>query len=158
MRRLTLAHTGALALAASLSGCRCGDPSASGPPPPPTASEAPAESATARPELRVIGASHILVAFKGAELASKAVTRSKEEARARAAEALAKLKEGQAPFEALAQQYSDDENKVVGGAIGNFERSAMPPAFADAAFALEIGETTDLVETARGFHIIRRTR
>lgn len=105
-----------------------------------------------------MGAAHILVAYKGAELAPKEVTRSKAEAKKRAEEVLAKLKEDKSKLAELARTYSDDASKVTGGAIGNFERNAMPPAFAEAAFGLEVGALSDIVETPRGFHIIQRTK
>lgn len=156
----------ALSMAMSFSGCTCG--SGSSPTPPgassgaasaaPAASEATTASAKAPEPPRVIGASQILVAWKGAEIAPSGVTRTKEAAQARAEEALLKVKEGKTPFEELAHQYSDDVSKAAGGAMGNFERGAVPPPFADAAFALEVGQTSEIVESARGFHIIRRTR
>lgn len=99
-----------------------------------------------------------MIAYKGAELAPKQVTRSKDEARKRAEEVLAKLKADKTKLAELATTYSDDASKVAGGAIGNFERNAMPPAFSDAAFGLEVGALSEIVETPRGFHIILRTR
>jgi peptidyl-prolyl cis-trans isomerase NIMA-interacting 1 len=106
----------------------------------------------------IVGAAHILVAYKGAELAPKTVTRSKGDAKKRAEEVLAKLKAEKGTFAELAQQYSDDPSKITGGAIGNFERNAMPSAFSDAAFGMPVGSVSDIVETPRGFHIIQRTR
>jgi parvulin-like peptidyl-prolyl isomerase len=87
------------------------------------------------------------------------VTRSKEEAKRRAEEALGKIKKDKMPFEEAAKKYSDDEgSKAIGGAIGNFEKNAMPEAFSRATFALKVGDMSDVVETPRGFHIIKRTR
>jgi PPIC-type PPIASE domain len=161
-----------LALLSPLCGCQCGAGADPSPAPAASASAAPAESAlagapaapaesaaeAAPAEPKIVGASQILVAYKGAELAGPAVTRSRQEARKRADEALARLTDGKATFEELAQQVSDDPTRVVGGAMGNFERGAMPPAFSDAAFALRVGQTSGVVETARGFHIVRRVR
>ncbi|NUQ79865.1 MAG: peptidyl-prolyl cis-trans isomerase, partial [Polyangiaceae bacterium] len=106
----------------------------------------------------IAGAAHILIAYKGAELAPKGVTRSKEEAKKRAEEVFAKLKADKTKLAELAATYSDDASKATGGAIGNFERNAMPSAFSDAAFGLEVGGLSEIVETPRGFHIILRTR
>lgn len=131
------------------------------PAPIPPATAAPAASASAEkpPEREIAGAKHILVAYKGAELAAKGVTRSKEDAKKRAEEALAKIGKDKMPFEEAAKKYSDDEgSRGIGGAIGNFERNAMPEAFSRVAFALKVGETSAIVETPRGFHIILRTR
>ncbi|MFT3765497.1 MAG: peptidylprolyl isomerase [Minicystis sp.] len=101
----------------------------------------------------------MLVSYKGAELSPKGVTRSKDDARKRAAEALDKIKKDKMPFEEAAKKYSDDEaSKNIGGAIGNFEKNAMPEAFSKATFGMKVGEMSDVVETPRGFHIIKRTR
>ncbi len=127
-------------------------PSASAAEPTPSASEA-------APPREIAGAAHILVAYTGAELADKAVTRTKDAAKKRAAEALGKIKKDKMPFEEAAKKYSDDPtSKDVGGAIGNFERNAMPAAFSTATFAMKVGDISDVVETPRGFHIIKRTR
>lgn len=159
-----------LVLLAPLGGCQCGNsasPTTSAPAPLASApAEAPAPEAsavspapTADPNARqVVGASQIVIAWKGAELAPPTVTRSKDDARKLAEEVLAELKASKTPFEDLARRHSDDISKAAGGAMGNFERSAVPPALADAAFSLEPGTTSDLIETPRGFHILRRTR
>lgn len=161
----------ALALAASLGGCQCGPGAAPSPAPPesasaaaasaapdPSASAPPAAGAEAPPALRIVGLAQILVVYKGAELAPPGVTRAKADAQRRAEEALARLRDDKGTFEELAKQYSDDPTKVIGGAMGNYERSALPGELADAAFALEVGQTSAIIETARGFHILRRIR
>jgi hypothetical protein len=119
---------------------------------------APSASA-AEPVREIAGAAQILVAYKGAELAPPTVTRTKEAAKKLAAEALAKITKSKMPFEEAAKKYSDDAaSREVGGAIGNFERNAMPAAFSTATFALKVGDVSDVVETPRGFHLIKRTR
>jgi hypothetical protein len=124
-----------------------------------SASAAPTGSAAALPEREIAGAQQVLVSYKGAELAPKTVTRSKDDAKKRAAEALSKIKKDNMPFEEAAKKYSDDEgSKNIGGAIGNFEKNAMPEAFSKATFGMKVGEISDVVETPRGFHIIKRTR
>jgi len=119
------------------------------------------ETAAPQPTIaarEIAGASHILIAYKGAERAPKSVTRSKEEAKKRAEEARKKVKDG-ATFEDVVKQYTDDEiSKGANGAVGNFERNAMPAAFADATFALSLGDISGVVETPQGFHIIKRTK
>ncbi|TKC99093.1 peptidylprolyl isomerase [Polyangium fumosum] len=122
-----------------------------------SAAEAPAPAPTATRQ--IAGAAHILIAWKGAERAPKTVTRTKDEAKKRAGEVLAQVKDGKQTFEELVAKYTDDTvSKAANGAIGNFERNAMPPAFADATFAMEVGTISDVVETAQGYHIIKRTR
>jgi peptidyl-prolyl cis-trans isomerase NIMA-interacting 1 len=119
--------------------------------------EAPAPEPTAARQ--IAGAAHVLIAYKGAERAPKTVTRTKDAAKARANEALAKLKGEKATFEELVKQYSDDDiSKQANGMVGNFERNAMPAAFADATFNMEVGKVSEIVETPQGFHIIKRTR
>lgn len=129
-------------------------------PPAPSASIAePAPSAAPAPPRDIAGAAHILVAYTGAELAAKTLTRTKDAAKKRATEALDKIKKDKMPFEEAAKKYSDDAgSKDLGGAIGNFERNAMPEPFSTATFAMKVGDISGVVETPRGFHIIKRTR
>lgn len=126
------------------------EPQAAGAGPTPPAVEAP---------LTVVGAAHILVAYKGALGAAKAVSRTKAEARKRAEEAREKLVAHQGTFEELVSKYSDDDlSKPAGGKIGNFERNVFPQAFTDAAFGMSVGGISEVVETPRGFHVILRTK
>ena len=124
-----------------------------------SAVEAAPSAAAPEPVREIAGAAQILVAYKGAELAPPAVTRTKDAAKKRAAEALEKVTKGKMPFEEAAKKYSDDPgSKDLGGAIGNFERNAMPAAFSTATFAMKVGDISEVVETPRGFHVIKRTR
>jgi peptidyl-prolyl cis-trans isomerase C len=63
-----------------------------------------------------------------------------------------------ADFAELAQKHSDCESKTNGGNLGTFARGQVPPQmkeFEEAAFALEPGKISEVVETQFGFHIIR---
>lgn len=85
------------------------------------------------------------------------ITRSKEEARARAQEVLDKVRRGE-DFAALARQYSDEPGADrTGGDLNRFGRGVMVAPFEQAAFSLRVGEISDIVETPFGFHIIKRT-
>lgn len=127
--------------------------------PAPTAADPAPSTSALLPPREIAGAAHILVAYSGAELAAKTVTRSKDTAKKRAAEALAKITKDKMPFEEAAKKYSDDPgSKDLGGAIGNFERNAMPEAFSKATFDMKVGDMSEIVETPRGFHIIKRTK
>ena len=110
-------------------------------------------------EREIAGAAHILVAYKGADNAPKTITRTKEDARKRAEEALKQLKADENKFAELVKKYSDDPlSKTTEGRIGNFERNAMPGPFSDACFAMKVDTISDVVESPRGFHIIKRTK
>lgn len=124
-------------------------------PPTARARKEAAENAPEAPESVV--ASHLLVQYKGARAAGATITRSRDEARARAAEALAAAKGG-AEFVVLVTTYSDEPGAAErGGSLGRFRAEEMVPQFSDAAFALPVGGVSELVETPFGFHVIKRT-
>jgi peptidyl-prolyl cis-trans isomerase D len=79
----------------------------------------------------------------------------REEIRARANEILAKARAEGADFAALAKEYSEDVTKDSGGDLGFFGRGVMTENFEQAAFSLEPGAVSDVVETPFGFHIVR---
>jgi peptidyl-prolyl cis-trans isomerase C len=58
-------------------------------------------------------------------------------------------------FAALALEYSEDPSRARGGDLGYLERGQMISAFADAAFSLEPGQVSDIVETRLGYHLIK---
>lgn len=60
-------------------------------------------------------------------------------------------------FETLAKNYSDDPSADNGGDLGWFSRGEMVPQFEEAAFALQPGDISEVVETVFGFHIIKVT-
>jgi peptidyl-prolyl cis-trans isomerase D len=77
------------------------------------------------------------------------------EVRAKAEQVLHALHDG-ADFAALAQANSDDTSTAEkGGDLGFFPRGQMVKPFEDVAFSLPVGQTSDLVRTAFGYHILR---
>lgn len=104
-----------------------------------------------------IGAKHILVMHDESQSKPPNLKRTRAEALARAKEALLKIRGG-ASFEELVPEYTDEPGGAQrGGDLGVFDRGTMVKPFADAAFALKVGEVSDIVETKFGFHIIKRT-
>jgi peptidyl-prolyl cis-trans isomerase D len=101
-------------------------------------------------------ASHILLAYKGAMRANPTVTRSKEEAEAKAKELLAQVNANADSFLMLAFTNSDDSSKQQGGDLGYFSQGQMTPKFNDFVFNNPIGKV-GLVETEFGYHIIKVT-
>ncbi|NUQ73804.1 MAG: peptidyl-prolyl cis-trans isomerase [Polyangiaceae bacterium] len=121
--------------------------------------EAKAERERARvaAQPKQIGAKHILIMHAQSKAKPDSVTRSREDARRRAEEALTKIRIG-ADFEAVVKEYTDEPGGVErAGDLGVFDRSTMVKSFADAAFQLAVGQVSDVVETVYGYHIIKRT-
>lgn len=94
-----------------------------------------------------VRASHILLKTEGKD---DAAVKAKAEA------LLAQAKAPGADFAALARANSEDEGSAVnGGDLNYFGRGQMVPEFEQAAFGLKPGETSGLVKTTFGYHIIR---
>ena len=66
-----------------------------------------------------------------------------------------KIQEG-GSFEALARAHSSCPSGKSGGDLGEFGRGMMVQPFEEAAFALQIGETSGPVRTQFGYHLIQR--
>ncbi|MEW6746286.1 MAG: peptidylprolyl isomerase [Planctomycetota bacterium] len=98
----------------------------------------------------LVRASHILLGTK--ELSTE---EEKRAAREKAETVLGEVKQEGADFAALARKYSSCPSKERGGDLGFFPREgAMVEPFAAAAFALEKGAISGIVETPFGYHII----
>ncbi|MDD3655169.1 MAG: SurA N-terminal domain-containing protein [Atribacterota bacterium] len=68
---------------------------------------------------------------------------------------LSQLSDGVIEFEKTAKDKSICPSAEQGGDLGYVVRGQMVPAFEEAAFSLEIGELSNIVETEYGYHIIQ---
>ena len=97
-----------------------------------------------------VKARHILI-----KLAEGADARTDAAAKARAEDLLKQIRAG-GDFAALAGANSDDPgSKVQGGELGFLQRGQTVPEFDKTVFALNPGQTSDLVKTKFGYHIIQ---
>ena len=98
-----------------------------------------------------IKASHILIKVApGAEESKKIQARKKIETVQK------KVRQGE-DFGLLAKANSEGPTAQRSGDLGYFSRGQMVKPFEDAAFALNIGEVSEIVETQFGFHLIKVT-
>jgi hypothetical protein len=58
-------------------------------------------------------------------------------------------------FEAIARAESRGPEAAAGGYMGRFAPGQLPPELESAAFRLPAGGTSDIVETALGYHVMR---
>lgn len=102
-------------------------------------------------------ASHILIGYKGGKIPNPAITRTKEEAQAKANDLLAQIQANPAIFESLVATNSDDSGSAQNrGEYDNIVPGQMVKPFNDFVFNRPIG-SLGVVETEFGFHIIKVT-
>ncbi len=89
-----------------------------------------------------------------AEILISTEKRKADEAEKRAKDALAEIKAG-TRFADVAKKYSDDPSGKDGGDVGFFKPGTLEPAIAEVAFKLEVGDTSDLIQTKYGYTIIK---
>lgn len=100
-----------------------------------------------RPSIDEFSVSHIFFNPKkgGVEAAIK-----------RAEAVLGRLRNGD-NFEVMAQQFSEDPNFSAGGALGTFKSGEFLPEIEEAISNLKVNETTPIVKSRIGFHIVKVT-
>ena len=96
-----------------------------------------------------VKASHILI-----KVNEGATEEKKVEARKKIKEVQEKVQKGE-DFAELAKTYSEGPSASRGGDLGLFGRGQMVKPFEDAAFSLKPNETSDIVETKFGYHLIK---
>jgi peptidyl-prolyl cis-trans isomerase D len=110
-----------------------------------------------RDEYRVaeqVKVSHILVKTPLPAAGAKEDEKAIADARAKAENVLKELKAG-GDFAKLAEKYSDDPGSAKsGGELGWIGRGRTVPEFEKAAFSLGKGQTSGLVKSSYGFHVI----
>ena len=80
----------------------------------------------------------------------------KQKAKARAEALLAEVRKTPTSFAEVAKKNSEDPGSAAnGGDLDYFGRGAMVKPFEDAAFAMKPGETSNLIETDFGYHVLR---
>jgi peptidyl-prolyl cis-trans isomerase D len=96
-----------------------------------------------------VKARHILV-----KLVPDATEKEQQEKREQLSKLLTEIKAG-ASFEELAKKHSEDGTSAEGGDLGWFKPGEMVPAFESAAFALDAGQVSDIVQSPFGLHLIK---
>ena len=92
---------------------------------------------------------HILVSVKSG-LNENEINAIKEKAQ----DILNRLGEGES-FEKLAATYSAGQKALEGGFLGWRTSAELPTLFAETVSFLQVGETSDLIRSGAGFHILR---
>ena len=111
-------------------------------------SDSATDSLYAQPDVRLL--QHILFGARNAPPPLKAATRKKAEA------ALGRIRKG-ADFGELASQLSEDPgSKTDSGYLPPGPRGRFVASFDSAGWALQPGQTSGVVETQFGYHLIRR--
>lgn len=98
-----------------------------------------------------VRASHILI-----QVDQDDDEQTRKEKREKLEGILRDIREGSS-FSEQASLYSEGPSKSKGGDLGFFKKEDMVGPFSDAAFSMEVGEVSDIVETRYGYHIIKVT-
>lgn len=142
----------------------CSDPAPSSPPvvatvEPPVGTVEAVETAPAPETEAQVCARVLVVAWRGATAAPESITRTEDEARARAEELLRRI-EGGERFEAVAREASDAASSGPrGGLLGTYERSEWPSAheaIAPQIFGMRIGMISEVLHAPYGWVIAER--
>ena len=103
-----------------------------------------------------ISASHILIMHKDSDNSRSKL--SKDDAQKKICTIHSDLKSDVNKFKEFAIKHSDCPSSKYGGDLGEFGKGQMVKEFEDAAFNLKVNELSEVVETAFGFHVIKRNK
>jgi peptidyl-prolyl cis-trans isomerase C len=101
----------------------------------------------ARPDM--VRARHIMI-----RLTPTSTTEDKKNARARATAARQRVISGE-DFATVAREVSEGREASNGGDMGFFARDEMMPELTNIAFALDVVQISEIIETRFGFHILK---
>jgi len=106
-------------------------------------------------EMDQLHARHILIRFQGSAVPQRLGQKDLTDAEAlqKAKDLRVKILAG-AKFTEVAQAESDDGSGANGGDLDTFGHGAMVPEFEKAAFALPVGQVSEPVRSAFGYHLI----
>lgn len=96
-----------------------------------------------------VSASHILI-----KVGEKATPEEKQKAKEKIDSIRVRALSGE-DFAKLAKENSEDSSASNGGDLGSFGKGQMVKPFEDAAFSLEKGQISAVVETQFGYHVIK---
>ncbi|AWU76861.1 uncharacterized protein C5L36_0C07750 [Pichia kudriavzevii] len=103
---------------------------------------------------------HLLIKHKDSRKPSswkeENITRTKESAIEKLQSYKDEIERGDATLEQLALDNSDCSSHSKGGDLGYFGHGEMQPSFEKAAFQLQVGELSNVVESDSGVHLIER--
>ncbi len=97
-----------------------------------------------------VAARHIIFTTEGVEESERAALQEELE------EIRQEIEDG-ADFGEMAREHSQGPSAPDGGDLGTFGRGQMVPEFEEAAFELEVGELSPVIETQFGYHILQVT-
>lgn len=103
----------------------------------------------------IVAGALIIISYKGAPKALKDASRTQDEAKARAQEAVLAARAKGASFTDVVKKYSDDSNND--GKVGVIAPGRCTvPALEKALYAMEIGQVSDVVECDFGYLVATR--
>ncbi|KAJ4470814.1 rotamase-domain-containing protein [Lentinula aciculospora] len=127
------------------------------------AKELPGADLLSRPKVPAgqVRASHLLVKHSGsrrpASWKEANITRSKDEAVGILKDYQTEIGSSAENFAQIATVHSDCSSHEKGGDLGFFGRGQMQKPFEEAAYALDVGQISDIISTDSGVHLVMRT-